>query len=95
MGRIALQDLPWWQVTSLLNALLTFVLLYFASSALPRIEAKPPTWPPTRVESTVKGITFTRGVLSLYSIAAVLYIFIAGPWFPNWPPLGTKFLPFW
>lgn len=89
------EAIPWWQVTAAINGALTFGLLWFASAALPRIEKAPPFWKPERVKKTLQGLTFTRGALSYYSIACVLYIFVAGSFEGlGWPPLGTKFLPF-
>jgi hypothetical protein len=86
--------IPWWQWAAFINGLLTFSLLYFASWAMPRIEGEKPAWKHENVERTVQGLTFTRGVLSYYSIGCVLYIFVAGSFDLGWPPLGTKFLPF-
>ena len=87
--------IPWWQVTAAINGALTFGLLWFASAAIPRIEKASPIWKPETVKKTLQGLTFTRGALSYYSIASVLYIFVAGSFDRlGWPPLGTKFLPF-
>lgn len=85
---------PWWQYAALTNALLTFGLLYIASWALPRIEGENPLWKPRTVEGLVQGVTFTRGVFSLYSIGAVLYVFVVESFGLPWPALGTKILPF-
>lgn len=87
------EALPWWQIASGFNALLTFGLLFVASSALPRVSMTPPKWE-RGSKMSVEAASWMRGMLSWYSILAVIYIFGVESLGLTWPQLGTKFLPF-
>jgi hypothetical protein len=58
---------PWWQLTLLVDAALTFILLFFADAALARHEGGRP-WREQTVLDVTSAISFTRVVLSLLTI---------------------------
>jgi hypothetical protein len=78
--------LPWWQVTALIGAFLTFVLLWFADSALARHEHGRP-WPEQTVMNVTSVISFARWVLFLLTLGhifglafRVAFPSVAWPW---------------
>ncbi len=64
---LAASHWPWWQITLGLDALLTFLLLYFADAALARLDS-PPAWREPFVLGTLSTTSFLRGALSLATI---------------------------
>lgn len=59
---------PWWQVSLVADAVLTFTLFYFADAALGRIKEAHP-WPDGFVRSSLIYATFARAVLALVALA--------------------------
>jgi hypothetical protein len=59
---------PWWQWTLVSDAVLTFILLFFADAALGRIEGGS-AWPEQTVVDVTSFISFSRVTLSLLTIA--------------------------
>ena len=88
------ESTPAWQYAMGINALLTFGLFLFAARAQPYVsESAIKRWHHTKVERTVEAFAWSRGLVSLYSIGAVLYIFTVESFNLPWPPLGTGILP--
>lgn len=59
---------PWWQLTLATDAVLTFILLFFADAALARLEGAHP-WPERTVLDVTSTISFVRVTLSLLTVA--------------------------
>ncbi len=77
---------PWWQLTLLTDAVLTFILLFFADAALARHEGSHP-WPERTVLDVTSTISFVRVTLSLLTIAHffglalhIAFPTVAWPW---------------
>jgi hypothetical protein len=64
---------PWWQITLGSDALLTFLLLWFADAALARIDTEQ-VWLPKVVLNTISTVSFIRATLSLATISHFFYI---------------------
>ncbi len=65
---------PWWQGALIVDALLTYMLFFFADAALARLEEK--AWPEKAVLGTVAGGTLVRNVLSILTMATLCYLAI-------------------
>jgi hypothetical protein len=65
---------PWWQGTLVIDALLTYILFFFADAALARLEEK--AWPETVVLGTISGITLVRNVLAILTVSSFCYLAI-------------------
>jgi hypothetical protein len=59
---------PWWQITLGTDALLTFLLLYFADAALARLDT-PHAWHEPFVLGTLSTTSFLRGAFSLATMS--------------------------
>jgi hypothetical protein len=70
---VVLDGWPWWQITLGADALLTFILLFFADAALARIEGERP-WVEGFVMTTVASVSFLRATLSIATISHFFYI---------------------
>ncbi|MDQ1558951.1 MAG: hypothetical protein QOD32_2011, partial [Pyrinomonadaceae bacterium] len=70
---VVLDGWPWWQITLGADAVLTFILLFFADAALARIEGERP-WPEGFVMTTVASISFLRAALSIVTISHFFHI---------------------
>lgn len=64
---------PWWQITLVSDAVLTFLLLFFADAALARLDGKK-AWRAKTVLNTVSGVSFLRATLSLATISHFFYL---------------------
>jgi hypothetical protein len=64
---------PWWQITLTIDALLTFVLFFFADAAITRIETQQ-TWSDNFVLNIVTSASFLRAVLSIVTISYFFYV---------------------
>ncbi len=69
---------PWWQLTLVTDALLTFALFWFADAVLVRIDQSERVWPRRWVEGTVSGISFLRGVLAIVTMSHGFYLALIG-----------------
>jgi hypothetical protein len=67
---------PWWQITLGADAVLTFILLFFADSALARIEGERP-WPEGAVMTTVSTTSFLRAAMGIITISHFFLIALA------------------
>lgn len=65
--------LPWWQITLLSDAVLTYLLLWFADAAIRRIDDAHP-WPENVVEGVTSGTSYLRAVLGILTISHFLYL---------------------
>jgi hypothetical protein len=65
---VVLDDWPWWQITFGADALLTFILLFFADAALSRIEGQRP-WREESVMTSVDTLSFLRASLGIVTMA--------------------------
>lgn len=63
----------WWQITLVTDAFLTFILFFFADSALAWLTAEKP-WSEKVVSGTITTITFTRGTLAIFTVAELFYL---------------------
>jgi hypothetical protein len=77
---------PWWQLTLLTDAVLTFILLFFADAALARHDGSHP-WPERTVLDVTSTISFVRVTLSILTIAHffgvalhIAFPAVAWPW---------------
>ena len=72
---------PWWQITLGTDALLTFLLLYFADAALARLDT-PHAWREPFVLGTLSTTSFLRGAFSLATMSHffLLALHTAFPW---------------
>ena len=70
---VILDHWPWWQITLGTDALLTFVLLFFADAALARLDGQK-TWREQTVMKTVSTVSFLRAALSIITISHFFYI---------------------
>lgn len=64
---------PWWQLTLGTDALLTFFLLFFADSALARLDYEQ-RWRDQRVMTTISAVSFVRGALSVLTISHFFHV---------------------
>lgn len=64
---------PWWQLTLIAEALLTFTMFFFADAAITRIENEH-TWSESVVSNTVNSASFLRAVLGVVTISYLFYI---------------------
>ncbi len=67
------QGLPWWQVASAVNALITFYVYFYIKDQARRIEAGAET-PPLAVVRTIDGWTVVQRILSFYTIFCTFVI---------------------
>jgi hypothetical protein len=67
------QAWPWWQITLATDALLTFLLLYYADAALARLETKD-AWSEKRTDLTLSTVIFIRACLALITISYFFYL---------------------
>ena len=86
-------QIPPWQITVLINCALTFLIYWLAGEMLFRMKNPETAWSESRVERSIEGLTFSRGLLSLYNFFCGFYIVVVDGFQLPWPPLGTKFLP--
>lgn len=86
--------IPWWQVASTVNSGIALVLFFYADWTLTRIRNEDLD---DGARKLADGITRTgavvRAMLSLYTIACVLYIVSRLAWNMDWPPLGGRLFP--
>jgi hypothetical protein len=68
--------LPWWQITLLTDALLTYVLLWFADAALGRLDDAHP-WPERLVTETLSAGSFLRSALSILTMSHFCFLALA------------------
>ena len=73
---VVLDGWPWWQITLGADAVLTFILLFFADSALARIEGERP-WPEEAVMTTVATTSFLRAAMGIVTISHFFLIALA------------------
>jgi hypothetical protein len=73
---VVLDGWPWWQITLGADAVLTFILLFFADSALARIEGERP-WPEGAVMTTVSTTSFLRAAMGIITISHFFLIALA------------------
>ena len=50
-------------------------------------------WQESATDRVVINTTSTRGMLSIYSTFCIIYITLQAAFWPSWPELGTKVLP--
>ena len=79
---VQLHHLPWWQLTLVTEAVITFLLLFFADAALGRLEEKH-AWPERMVLDTISSVTFVRSALSILTISGFCYLALVFV-FPDW-----------
>jgi hypothetical protein len=72
---------PWWQITLATDALLTFLLLYFADAALARLDTKH-AWSEPFVLHTLSTTSFLRGAFSLATMSH-FFLLALGTAFPR------------
>lgn len=70
--------LPLWQIAVGVNCVLTFLLLWLADAASPRLASG--LWPEIPVARAITALSFTRGVLSLFSVGAGFAIALRELW---------------
>lgn len=70
---VILDRWPWWQITLGTDALLTFVLLFFADAALSRLDGQK-TWREETVMKTVSTVSLLRATLSIGTISHFFYL---------------------
>jgi hypothetical protein len=73
---LAASHWPWWQMTLGADALLTFLLLYFADAALARLDT-PHAWREPTVLGTLSTFSFLRGAFSLATITHFFLVALA------------------
>lgn len=79
---------PWWQFTLISDAVITFLLLFFADAALARLESEH-AWPEAKVMNTISVASFLRAMFSLLTMSHFFYIaFISVV-----PPTLKRFFP--
>lgn len=86
------ESFQYWQIASVINAILTWVVFLMADFALSRLKRESkiiPGW----ISGLCQTMWFVRGALSLYSIAIVLYITMELTPKVNWPPIEHKLFP--
>jgi hypothetical protein len=70
---VVLDGLPWWQITLGADALLTFVLFFFADAALARLDTEK-VWREETTLKTLSTASFLRAVLSIATMSHFFFI---------------------
>lgn len=70
---VILDGWPWWQITLGTDAVLTFVLLFFADAALARLDGEK-TWREGTVLKTLATVSFVRAILSIATVSHFFYV---------------------
>ncbi len=70
---VILERWPWWQITLATDAVLTFVLLFFADAALARLDGQE-TWREATVLKTLATVSFLRAALSIVTVSHFFHI---------------------
>jgi hypothetical protein len=70
---VILDGWPWWQITLGADALLTFLLFFFADAALARLDGQQ-AWREATVLQTVSTVSFLRAAFSLVTISHFFHI---------------------
>ncbi len=86
------QEIPWWQIASGINAILTWLLYWLAAYTLERMD-HPDAFDERNIEKGIRATYTVQKALSIYSIVCTLAITIAVASHLKFPHFGTKMFP--
>jgi hypothetical protein len=89
---VAPQEIPWWQLAAVTNAVLTWVLFMIAQYYLQELEDQAPI-PEKGLQTFFTTTLIVRNVLAVYTAACALYILFTTVDPSLFPPLGSKLFP--